>query len=202
MQQEVKKMPTWQLVAELFGNSDEKASEAISGFFPDYPACKPDRESIRKNLLYLFPGDEAARRFDLFYELFTRLLGSRRSYIIKNPVHVFKIMSYLCKCPVEKMVGIYLNIKNRILARKDIAVGSYNSVLCTPADVFIPALKLNARNFILAHNHPSEDPSPSREDIIFTKKISSAAGQIGLQFIDHIIVGPRGYYSFKKNGLL
>lgn len=104
----------------------------------------------------------------------------------------------------EKMIVLGMNIKNKILIKKEIAVGGYNTLMCTPADIFIPLLKTNARNFILVHNHPSEDISPSREDIIFTKKIEKAAECVGLSFIDHVIVNSEvsENYSFKKNGII
>jgi DNA repair protein RadC len=104
----------------------------------------------------------------------------------------------------EKMVCLGMNVKNKIIIKKDVAIGSYNVVMCTPADIFIPLLKVNARNFVLVHNHPSADSSPSREDITFTKKVQKAAEYIGLNFIDHIIVTTikEDYYSFKKNNIL
>lgn len=104
----------------------------------------------------------------------------------------------------EKMLCIGMNIKNKVIIKKDIALGSYNTLLCTPADIFIPLLKCNARNFVLIHNHPSEDSAPSQEDIIFTRKIRTAVSYVGLTFMDHIIVttNKEDYYSFKKNGIL
>lgn len=104
----------------------------------------------------------------------------------------------------EKMLCIGMNIKNKVIIKKDIALGGYNTLMCTPADIFIPLLKVNARNFVLIHNHPSADSTPSQEDIVFTKKVQKAAEYVGLSFIDHLIVttNKEDYYSFKKNGIL
>ena len=74
--------------------------------------------------------------------------------------------------------------------------------MCTPADIFCPLFRLNARNFIIAHSHPSDDTNPSKEDVIFTNKIAKAADIVGLNFLDHIIFGTEAYYSFKQNGII
>ena len=102
----------------------------------------------------------------------------------------------------EKMIVIGMNTKNKVLIKKTVAVGGYNSLMSTPADIFIPLLKLNARNFVLAHNHPSGDVEPSKEDFIFTKKIEKAAEIMGLQMLDHIVFNDVKYYSMKRNGII
>ena len=104
----------------------------------------------------------------------------------------------------ERMILLGMNVKNKVLVKKDISIGGYNTLLCTPADIFIPCLLSNARSFILIHNHPSTDCQPSKEDIIFTKKVEKASELIGLSFIDHIIVNNdmSDNYSFKKNGII
>lgn len=104
----------------------------------------------------------------------------------------------------EKMVAIGMNIRNRVVIKKTIAMGGYNTLMCTPADIFIPLLKCNARNFVLIHNHPSGDSAPSKEDMIFTQKVRKASEYVGLTFVDHLIVttNKEDYYSFKKNSIL
>ena len=104
----------------------------------------------------------------------------------------------------EKMLCIGMNIKNKVIIKKDIALGGYNTLMCTPADIFIPLLKVNARNFVLIHNHPSEDSHPSQEDITFTRKVQKASEYVGFSFLDHLIVtsNKEDYFSFKKNGIL
>lgn len=102
----------------------------------------------------------------------------------------------------EKMIVLGMNIKNKILIKKEVAIGGYNTLMIKPADIFIPLLKTNARNFIIVHNHPSDTVEPSQEDIIFTKKLEKACEYVGLNFLDHVIVSNGDYYSFKKNGIL
>lgn len=102
----------------------------------------------------------------------------------------------------ESIILVGMNIKNKVVFKKTLVIGGYNAIMCTPADIFTPLLLANCRNFVLAHNHPSEDCSPSKEDTIFTKKIEKASAMMGLNFLDHLIVAQDDYYSFKKNGVL
>ena len=74
--------------------------------------------------------------------------------------------------------------------------------MITPREILIEALKIQAVNLILLHNHPSGNPSPSREDICLTERIRQAAEMIGLHLIDHIVIGDQAYYSFVENGML
>lgn len=108
-------------------------------------------------------------------------------------------VSYMTR---EVMKGVYLNAKNEVGFTKTISLGNYNTLYCTPAEVFSPALKKNIRKIILIHNHPSGDTSPSEEDLIFTKKVVKGASLIGLSILDHIIIGKNGWFSFKKEGLI
>lgn len=84
----------------------------------------------------------------------------------------------------------------------NLSKGTINLSLVNPRKVFINALKNNGVNIILLHNHPSGDPSPSKEDIMITKRIKESGNIIGVTLIDHIIIGDNIYTSFGENGLL
>ena len=70
------------------------------------------------------------------------------------------------------------------------------------SEIFIEALRYRAVSLILVHNHPSGDPSPSREDVAFTKRVRLAGEMVGIALLDHIIVGGANYFSFREAGLL
>jgi DNA repair protein RadC len=97
---------------------------------------------------------------------------------------------------------ILLNTKNQILAIEEISVGSLNSSIVHPREVFNPAIKKSAGSIILVHNHPSGDPTPSREDIDVTARLIEAGKILGIHVLDHIIIGNNNYVSFKERGLL
>jgi len=102
--------------------------------------------------------------------------------------------------PVEKFGIITLNAKNKILGLHVIAVGSLDTVIVEPREVFKAALLNNARSIIAFHNHPSGDPTPSPEDIRVTNRLKRSGEILGINLIDHIITGEKGYVSMKELG--
>lgn len=102
----------------------------------------------------------------------------------------------------EKFKILLLNTKSEILKDIDISVGTLNSSLVHPREVFREAIKRSASRIILVHNHPSGNPTPSGEDKNITKRLMDAGRIIGIEVIDHIIFGDNRYYSFKENCLI
>jgi DNA repair protein RadC len=103
---------------------------------------------------------------------------------------------------VEQFRVLFLDNRNRLLADEAQARGTVNHTPVYPREVVKRALELHATAFILVHNHPSGDPSPSREDIDMTKEIKKAASALSIVLHDHIIVGNGQWLSFRKAGLL
>jgi len=103
---------------------------------------------------------------------------------------------------VEEFVMLALNNKSVLLDEFVISKGTVNSSIASPREIFIQALRVKAVNIIIMHNHPSGDPTPSRNDILTTNTIKSAGDIIGINVIDHIIIGDNMYYSFNEHGLL
>jgi DNA repair protein RadC len=101
----------------------------------------------------------------------------------------------------EHLKIVFLDTKNQIISDKFLTVGTVNASLINPREVFIEALKHNAVHVILLHNHPSGDPTPSREDILITKRIINAGDIIGIKLLDHIIIGDGNYISLKEQGI-
>ena len=102
----------------------------------------------------------------------------------------------------ERMVLICLDIKSQPTHIQTISIGTLHNSLVHPREVFKAAILSNSASIILAHNHPSGDPSPSREDIEVTKRINEAGNLLGIGLQDHIIIGSNGHYSLKSNGQL
>ncbi|UNC90918.1 RadC family protein [Candidatus Contubernalis alkaliaceticus] len=97
---------------------------------------------------------------------------------------------------------ILLNTKNQIISTELISIGSLNSSIVHPREIFSVAIKKVSASVILVHNHPSGDPTPSREDIEVTKRIIQAGDIIGITVLDHMIIGEGRYYSFREGGLI
>ncbi|MEE1884382.1 JAB domain-containing protein [Pedobacter flavus] len=102
----------------------------------------------------------------------------------------------------EEFKLLLLNRSNRVLGIVNLSVGGITGTVVDPRLIFVCALKANACNLILAHNHPSGALTPSEEDIKLTSKISNAAKLLEITVFDHLIVTDNGYYSFADNGLL
>jgi len=102
----------------------------------------------------------------------------------------------------EYLKVIMLNTKNTVIAVRDVSVGTLNSSLVHPREVFCEPLKRNSASIIICHNHPSGDPNPSSEDINITNRLKESGKLIGVELLDHLIIGDGKYISLKEKGLL
>ncbi|CAM5217805.1 DNA replication and repair protein RadC OS=Ureibacillus acetophenoni OX=614649 GN=SAMN05877842_102348 PE=3 SV=1 [Ureibacillus acetophenoni] len=102
----------------------------------------------------------------------------------------------------EHFVVLFLNTKNQIIHKQTIFIGSLNSSIVHPREIFREAVKRSAASIICAHNHPSGVPTPSPEDIDVTKRLQEAGYIIGIDLIDHIIIGDHQFISLKEKGYM
>ncbi|MCR5376343.1 MAG: DNA repair protein RadC [Lachnospiraceae bacterium] len=93
-----------------------------------------------------------------------------------------------------------LDVRCRMIRRVMLSKGTIRSSLVSPREVFAQAVRHKAASFVLVHNHPSGDPTPSRDDINLTKVLQGLGETMQIPMLDHIIIGDPGYYSFKDNG--
>jgi DNA repair protein RadC len=100
----------------------------------------------------------------------------------------------------EQIVGLYLNARMKLIHKEILSIGAFNQAVITPKEIFSVIKQLPVMYLVLAHNHPSGDPSPSEEDLAFTKRVAQAADMLGIQLLDHLIVGKTSHYSFKQAG--
>ncbi|WP_252098381.1 RadC family protein, partial [Bacillus thuringiensis] len=97
-------------------------------------------------------------------------------------------------------ICLYLNTKNQVIHRQTIFIGSLNTSIVHPREVFKEAFRRAAASIICLHNHPSGDPTPSREDIEVTKRLVECGQIIGIEVLDHIIIGDHKFVSLKEKG--
>lgn len=100
----------------------------------------------------------------------------------------------------EFMKLLLLNTKSRLICETDISIGTVNSAIVSPREVFVEALQKNAVYIILLHNHPSGDPTPSTEDVQITMQIKEAGNLVGVELLDHIVIGDNCYISLREEG--
>ncbi|MGE6629068.1 RadC family protein [Bacillus sp. NPDC077027] len=137
-------------------------------------------------------------------------LGSRlhhhapdNRYVIRSPEDganfVMEDMRFLTQ---ENFVCLYLNTKNQVIHKHTVFIGSLNSSIVHPREIFKEAFKRSAASFICVHNHPSGDPTPSREDIEVTRRLFECGQLIGIQLLDHLVIGDQKFVSLKEKGYL
>ena len=123
---------------------------------------------------------------------------------ITAPKEIIDCLSDVFNPVAEEMYLLIMDVKNQVIEKHLVLKGGYNLLMCKPADIFRPLLMHGGGHFVLAHNHPSGDCSPSEEDLIFTREIKKVADILGVKFLDHLIYTSNldDYYSFKKNDLI
>lgn len=125
------------------------------------------------------------------------------SYKISSPKDASDLlMEELRYLKQEILVVVYLNTKNIVLGKDVVSKGSLNSSIVHPREVFKDAIKRSAGSIIVAHNHPSGDPTPSKEDINITGRLKECGKLIGIELLDHIIIGDGNYISLKEKGVI
>lgn len=102
----------------------------------------------------------------------------------------------------EHFVALFLNSKNQIIHEKTLFIGTLNASLVHPREVFKEAVKCAAHAIIVAHNHPSGDPTQSKEDIRTTKRLCECGVAIGIELLDHIIIGQQRFVSLSEEGYI
>lgn len=126
-----------------------------------------------------------------------------RRFVVRCPEDAAEYLRDMEGLQQEHFDVIFLNTKNEIIGRKNIFKGSLNASIVHPRETFKEAVKVSAASIIVTHNHPSGDPSPSQEDIQVTKRLAAAGKMIGIEVLDHIIIGSNGRFtSIKEKGYL
>ena len=102
----------------------------------------------------------------------------------------------------EHFLVVFLDTKCNFIGDEELSIGTVNASLVSPREVFLSALQRHAVFILILHNHPSGDPQESREDIAITKRIKQSGEMVGIQLLDHIIIGDNCFCSLKEKGLL
>lgn len=129
--------------------------------------------------------------------------GRGKQLIFREPQTVASYyMESLRHKEKEELWLLMLDSKSALLAESVLSMGTVNYAVAAPREIFLEALKYKAVSIIMMHNHPSGDPTPSRNDLESTRKIREAGELIGISLIDHIIIGDNKYMSFSEKNLL
>jgi DNA repair protein RadC len=150
-------------------------------------------------------GEESARRIVAARRLseLTVCLEGTQVEVLESPEAAFGLVRPLMTRRVrERMVVVVLDVKNRPLSRHVVAEGTYEGCAVDPRDVFRPALVLQGSAVLVAHNHPSGDPQPSKLDLALTARLLAAGEILGLPLVDHLVIGGTSFVSMAAAGHL
>jgi len=134
---------------------------------------------------------------------YNKLVNNGFSTIIKSSKDVYNLFfNELSSLKKEKVIGLYLDTKNKIIKKEVLGIGILDSSLIHPRELFREAIKESAKSVILVHNHPSGDANPSEDDINLTKNLIEASNLMGINFLDHVVIGKNCFYSFKDDRIV
>ena len=136
------------------------------------------------------------------FELGRRLLKDKKSVLILSPREVWEELKDIRESKKEHFVVFYLDTQNQIIKKEIVSIGTLNSSLIHPREVFEQAVTHLASHIIIAHNHPSGSLEPSDEDLAVTQRLADAGRLLGIEILDHVIVTKTGCVSFKEKNLL
>lgn len=114
---------------------------------------------------------------------------------IRTSRQAFEYLKDIGNLPKEHLRGIYLNSHYKVIHDEVISVGSLTANIVHPREVFRPAIERNAAAILIAHNHPSGSTNPTQSDIIVTKQLAEAGKILGIELLDHLVIGKRKFFS-------
>jgi DNA repair protein RadC len=150
-------------------------------------------------------GPAQAARLAAAFELARRVAseGPRRGAPIRSGADVFRLLQpRLRDLRREVFVALLLDGRNRLLREERVSMGSLTTSIVHPREVFAAAIRESAGAIVVAHNHPSGDPTPSREDLEVTARLAEVGRIVGIALLDHVIVGDPGFVSLRERGYL
>ena len=148
-------------------------------------------------------GPAKATRIVAAFELARRLaVASDEPAAYDDAVFGRALISRYAHQPQEHLGALFLDSRQRVLRQRELYVGTVSRALVSTRDVIRYALEANAVGVVLFHNHPSGDPSPSAEDLTFTRRVQQSLQLVELELVDHLVIGMNRYCSMKGKGLL
>lgn len=193
-----------ELLSIILGIKPETIKEAVAEYnsVPNFI----NNYSVEDILKIKGLGKGTITKLEALWELYNRFSINKKlekNYIISKPEDIYDLVKDDMKYfEQEHFRVLMLNTKNILINIKDIFIGASNSSVIETRKVFKEALKYNAKNITICHNHPSGDPDPSKEDVNISLRIKEAGKIIGIDLLDHIIIGDNKFVSLKYKGVI
>jgi DNA repair protein RadC len=196
------------LIALLLGSGTKSESviQLSARVIQHFNGLKMLKEASVKELMNIHGiGEAKAVQLRAALELGKRIqqFPAEDRYVVRSPEDVsLYMMDEMRHLQQEHFVCLYLNTKNQVIHKQTIFIGSLNASIVHPREVFKEAFRYSAASIVCLHNHPSGDPGPSREDIDVTKRLSECGKMLGIELLDHVIIGDNRFCSLKEKGYL
>ena len=193
-----------ELLSIILGIKPEIIKEAVAEYnsVPNFI----NNYSVKDILKIKGLGKGTITKLEALWELYNRFSINKKlekNYIISKPEDIYDLVKDDMKYFEQEHFRILmLNTKNIVINIKDIFIGASDSSVIETRKVFKEALKYNAKNITICHNHPSGDPNPSKEDVNISLRIKEAGKIIGIDLLDHIIIGDNRFISLKYKGVI
>ncbi|KRM22287.1 RadC family protein [Latilactobacillus graminis] len=188
------------------GNHQYSVAEIAHKLLTHYPDFR-DLEQASLTQLETLSGIGPVKAVELqaICEMSRRLQAQRTlrfGVVASSQMVGYRMLETLAGETQEQLLAVFLDVKNQIIQTKQIYIGTLNSSVAHPREVFKLAVQYSAAKFILVHNHPSGQLSPSTQDIAFTKRIIACGEFMGIACLDHLIIGSQQYLSLREEGYL
>jgi DNA repair protein RadC len=187
------------------GTKEENVVNLCSRILSEYNIKQLSLANISRLMEIHGIGKVKAAQITAVFELSRRLetFAEEPKKKISSPKDVYSLMyPRMREQKKEKFIMLYLDTKNQVLKEEVVSIGSLNSSIVHPREVFKSALMESSASVIMIHNHPSGDPSPSKEDVMVTQKMVEGGKLLGIEVLDHIIIGDGRYISLKDEGFV
>jgi DNA repair protein RadC len=195
-----KNLSEGELLAILLGTGTTKLNALALGekVMKQFSLQKLDGQ-FESLIKYQGVGKAKAARIAAALELGERLFAPTTvtKITIKTAQDVLAEVRDIADKKQEYLIVLYLNARHELVLKEVVGMGTLNSLRITPKEIFSHALQTPCASIIVVHNHPSNDPEPSDDDIAFTRRIHEAGEVMGIPLVDHVIVSKSGYFSFR-----
>lgn len=184
------------------GTKDKNVTELAIEILKEFSLT--DLRNISLNKLIQIKGIGEVKAIELLasIELGKRIFQSPQNKLkeMKNPNEIFLYMkNILLDINQEHFYALYFDTKRQLIDKKLLFIGTINESIVHPREIFKEAYRLSASYIVCIHNHPSNDTTPSKDDITFTEQVKEIGQIQGIPVIDHLIIGKDNYYGFYEN---
>lgn len=200
----VKKLSNSELLAIILGKGKkgENVLKLAQKVLKNFPNNKLSDTNIDQLVKISGIGSTKACQLVACFELGRRLLKKKENISVISPKQIWEELRDIRSHKKEHFIAFYLDTRNDLIHKEIISIGTLNSSLVHPRELFEPAIKYLSAQLIIAHNHPSGDSSPSDDDLVLTKRLVEAGKILGIEVLDHVIVTSDSFFSFKEKNLI